>query len=312
MQGVRHVERLSTKEARLGLAAGVDQHGSWHDEYRGSAYIFVGGVARGLNEGDLVAVFSQYGRVVRVNLVRDRATGESRGYAFLCYEDERSTVLAVDNFNGITLAGRVIQFVQIQCLHGPVFTRAYHLCFCVWYRVNHVKQYRKKKDSTDLDEGVVPERPELSNPANSTEEEEDGDSKGTAAAAAATGAPSAVERERATAAGEGDEDATFEMDAELEALEEKIQRAERRLAKWDRKYARACRRSQHHHHHSHSSDGDQHEHEDGEDRGDEGHESISAEEYARERRHIEHVLRKLQQRQESLWARAEQPPRPAP
>lgn len=111
MQGVRHVERLSTKEAQLGLAAGADQHGSWHDEYRGSAYIFVGGVARGLNEGDLVAVFSQYGRVVRVNLVRDRATGESRGYAFLCYEDERSTILAVDNFNGITLAGRVIQFV---------------------------------------------------------------------------------------------------------------------------------------------------------------------------------------------------------
>lgn len=113
MHGVRHVERLSTKEARLGLAAGAEQHGSWHDEFRGSAYIFVGGVSRDLNEGDLVAVFSQYGRVVRVNLVRDRETGESRGYAFLCYEDERSTVLAVDNFNGITLAGRVIQFVLV-------------------------------------------------------------------------------------------------------------------------------------------------------------------------------------------------------
>lgn len=129
MQGVRHVERLSTKEAQLGLAAGADQHGSWHDEYRGSAYIFVGGVARGLNEGDLVAVFSQYGRVVRVNLVRDRATGESRGYAFLCYEDERSTILAVDNFNGITLAGRVIQFVPHPDHNKPLFCASVsHVC----------------------------------------------------------------------------------------------------------------------------------------------------------------------------------------
>lgn len=94
------------------------------------------------------------------------------------------------------------------------------------------------------------------------------------------------------------------MDTELEALEEKIQRAERRLAKWDRKYERACRRSHHHHSHSH----DEH----GEHKDDKKHETISAEEYGRERRHIEHVLCKLQQRQESLWSRAEQSSRPAP
>lgn len=164
--------------------------------------------------------------------------------------------------------------------------------------MNHVKQYRKKKDSTDLDEGVVPERPELSKPDSSTEEGSNKDTE------APQSAPSAVERERAATAVGGDEDETFEMDTELEALEEKIQRAERRLAKWDRKYERACRRSHHHHSHSH----DEH----GEHKDDKKHETISAEEYGRERRHIEHVLRKLQQRQESLWSRAEQSSRPAP
>ena len=56
-----------------------------------------------MNEGDIVTVFSQYGEVVDCRLVRDRETGKSRGFAFLAYEDQRSTILAVDNFNGIEL-----------------------------------------------------------------------------------------------------------------------------------------------------------------------------------------------------------------
>ena len=39
---------------------------------------------------------------------RDRDTGKSRGFAFLAYEDQRSTVLAVDNLSGARVAGRII------------------------------------------------------------------------------------------------------------------------------------------------------------------------------------------------------------
>lgn len=35
------------------------------------------------------------------HLIRDEDTGKSKGFAFLKYEDFRSTVLAVDNFNGM-------------------------------------------------------------------------------------------------------------------------------------------------------------------------------------------------------------------
>ena len=42
----------------------------------------------------------RYGEIVNVNLVRDKDTGKSKGFAFLCYEDQRSTILAVDNLNG--------------------------------------------------------------------------------------------------------------------------------------------------------------------------------------------------------------------
>ncbi|MCD7451790.1 hypothetical protein HAX54_013439 [Datura stramonium] len=40
------------------------------------------------------------GEVVDVNLVRDKGTGSQRGFAFVAYEDQRSTNLAVDNLNG--------------------------------------------------------------------------------------------------------------------------------------------------------------------------------------------------------------------
>ena len=53
-----------------------------------------------ISRRDILAVFSQYGEIVDVNLVRNEETGKSRGFAFICYEDQRSTVLAVDNLNG--------------------------------------------------------------------------------------------------------------------------------------------------------------------------------------------------------------------
>jgi len=40
---------------------------------------------------------------------RDRETGKPKGFCFLKYDDQRSTVLAVDNFNGAQLLGRTLR-----------------------------------------------------------------------------------------------------------------------------------------------------------------------------------------------------------
>lgn len=44
---------------------------------------------------------SRYGDISEVKLIRDKESGKSKGFAFIEYYDQRSTVLAVDNFNGI-------------------------------------------------------------------------------------------------------------------------------------------------------------------------------------------------------------------
>ena len=48
-----------------------------------------------LNSYLFFSVFFRYGEIVDVNLVRDKGTGKSRGFSFLAYEDQRSTILAV-------------------------------------------------------------------------------------------------------------------------------------------------------------------------------------------------------------------------
>uniref|UniRef100_A0A8C6F3G4 RNA-binding motif protein, X-linked 2 n=1 Tax=Monodon monoceros TaxID=40151 RepID=A0A8C6F3G4_MONMO len=120
---VKLINELNEHEVQLGVAEKV----SWHSECKDSAWIFLGGLPYELTEGDIICVFSQYGEIVNIVLVRDKKTGKSKGFCFLCYEDQRSTILAVDNFNGIKIKGRTI-------------------------RVDHVSNYRAPKDSEEMDD----------------------------------------------------------------------------------------------------------------------------------------------------------------
>lgn len=123
LTNVKNIKKLNETEIKLGITGKT----SWHEEYKESAWIFIGGLPYDLTEGDILCVFSQYGEIVNINLIRDGKTGKSKGYAFLCYEDQRSTVLAVDNLNSIKLLGRVL-------------------------RVDHVKDYKPPKEKDDEDE----------------------------------------------------------------------------------------------------------------------------------------------------------------
>ncbi|KAK5136387.1 hypothetical protein LTR08_003513 [Meristemomyces frigidus] len=104
MQSIRQITRLNALE----LDKVIPPNASWHTDYRDTAYIHIGGLPFELSEGDILALFSQYGNPVHVNLVRDKDTGKSRGFAFLKYEDQRSCDLAVDNLGGAGVMGRVV------------------------------------------------------------------------------------------------------------------------------------------------------------------------------------------------------------
>ena len=85
---------------------------------------------------------------------RDHTTGKSRGFGFICYMDQRSTNMAVDNLNGIKVLRQLI-------------------------RVDHVHNYKLPKDLEKLDqdkkklfmEGCAP-KPISGDEQSSSEEEE--------------------------------------------------------------------------------------------------------------------------------------------
>ncbi|KAF2656474.1 RNA-binding domain-containing protein [Lophiostoma macrostomum CBS 122681] len=105
MNTVRAIQKLNKRE----LEEGITPEGSWHTDYRDTAFVYVGGLPFELSEGDIIAVFSQFGEPVWIKLARDKETGKSRGFCWLKYEDQRSTDLAVDNLGGATLMGRVLR-----------------------------------------------------------------------------------------------------------------------------------------------------------------------------------------------------------
>jgi RNA-binding motif X-linked protein 2 len=105
MNAIRQIQELNKRE----LESAVSTEGSWHADYRDTAYIYIGGLPFELSEGDVITIFSQFGEPVYINMVRDKETGKSKGFAFLKYEDQRSTDLAVDNLGGATVMGRVLK-----------------------------------------------------------------------------------------------------------------------------------------------------------------------------------------------------------
>ncbi|KAH7112843.1 RNA-binding motif protein [Dendryphion nanum] len=105
MNTIRAIQKLNKRE----LEEGISTEGSWHTDYRDTAFVYIGGLPFELSEGDIITIFSQYGEPVWIKLARDKETGKSRGFCWIKYEDQRSTDLAVDNLGGATIMGRLLR-----------------------------------------------------------------------------------------------------------------------------------------------------------------------------------------------------------
>ena len=70
--------------------------------------IFVGNLSYATTESELEAAFSEYGAVERVSVVRDRDTGQSRGFAFVEMTNSGEASNAIKALNGREVNGRAI------------------------------------------------------------------------------------------------------------------------------------------------------------------------------------------------------------
>jgi RNA recognition motif-containing protein len=68
--------------------------------------IFVGNLDFAATESGIRSLFEPYGTVDQVNLVTDRDTGRSRGFAFVTMNDSGEADRAISALNGAQLDGR--------------------------------------------------------------------------------------------------------------------------------------------------------------------------------------------------------------
>jgi RNA recognition motif-containing protein len=70
--------------------------------------IFVGNLDFAATESSIRGLFEAYGKVERVNLITDRDTGRSRGFAFVEMPDSAEADRAIAALNGADLDGRAL------------------------------------------------------------------------------------------------------------------------------------------------------------------------------------------------------------
>jgi RNA recognition motif-containing protein len=73
-----------------------------------STKLFVGNLSYNTTENDLQDAFSAHGVVAEVNLMQDRMTGRSRGFAFVTMSTPEEAQKAIEAMNGASLDGRAL------------------------------------------------------------------------------------------------------------------------------------------------------------------------------------------------------------
>ncbi len=71
--------------------------------------IYVGNLPFGASEDDVRQAFAAYGTVSSVAIIKDRETGQSRGFAFVEMPNNEEGNNAITNLNGKPLKGRALK-----------------------------------------------------------------------------------------------------------------------------------------------------------------------------------------------------------
>ncbi|MFH0974315.1 MAG: RNA-binding protein [Spirochaetota bacterium] len=70
--------------------------------------IYAGNLANEVNEEDLQSAFQAFGQVTSVNVIKDRFSGQSRGFGFVEMASKEEGKAAIEGLNGTQIKGKSI------------------------------------------------------------------------------------------------------------------------------------------------------------------------------------------------------------
>lgn len=74
--------------------------------------IYVGNLSYTVDSHQLSDVFSEYGTVDSANVITDRETGRSKGFAFIEMSSNTEAETAIQKLNGMELSGRAMNISE--------------------------------------------------------------------------------------------------------------------------------------------------------------------------------------------------------
>ena len=74
--------------------------------------IFIGNLSRQVSDADLREAFEAHGAVASANVIKDKFTGESRGFGFVEMADQAQAQAAIAALNGKDLKGRALNVAE--------------------------------------------------------------------------------------------------------------------------------------------------------------------------------------------------------
>jgi cold-inducible RNA-binding protein len=86
--------------------------------------IYVGNLVWACTNEDLMTLFGQYGQVAKAQIIMDRETGRSRGFAFVEMPDANEAKTAIEALNGADFNGRALTVNEAKPREPKAFNRS--------------------------------------------------------------------------------------------------------------------------------------------------------------------------------------------
>ena len=74
--------------------------------------LYIGGLAYSIDENELEKLFAEYGKVTSAVVIKDRDSGQSKGFGFVEMEDDTEAQNAIKEMNGKEFSGRSVTVNQ--------------------------------------------------------------------------------------------------------------------------------------------------------------------------------------------------------
>lgn len=82
--------------------------------------IFIGSIPFSVSDDTINQLFAKYGQVLSVNIIKDKFSGQSRGFAFVEMSTDEEAQKAIQGLNNYSLEGR--NLVVKEALPKPTYT----------------------------------------------------------------------------------------------------------------------------------------------------------------------------------------------